>query len=95
MTILKAIEENEEITFYYLQGNHDENFSAAEEQSLPVNLKRFGEEWRSYIREEEGKRLVISGLELTKENADYASHSLSLNLKDFYIVMLHGQNNKM
>lgn len=74
-----------------MQGNHDENFFPAEEQSLPANLKRFGEEWCSYTREEDGKRLVISGLELTKENADYASHSLSLDLKDFNIVMLHGQ----
>ena len=77
-----------------MQGNHDENFSAAEDQSLPVNLKQFGEEWRNYVREEDGKRLVISGLELTKENAGYASHSLSLNLKDFNIVMLHGQESE-
>lgn len=93
-TVSQTIEENEEITFYYLQGNHDENLFGAEEQSLPANLKRFGKEWHSYTREENGKRLVITGLELTKENADYASHSLSLDLKDFNIVMLHGQESE-
>lgn len=89
--VKQAVQENEDITFFYLQGNHDVNFFLTEDEDIPTNLKRFGEEWTSYCIEEAGRRLVITGLELTKENAGYASHSLMLDLEDFNIVMLHGQ----
>lgn len=89
--VKQAIQENEDITFYYLQGNHDVNFFLSEDEETPLNLKRFGTEWTSYYIEEAGRRLVITGLELLKENAGYASRSLMLDLKDFNIVMLHGQ----
>lgn len=90
-TVKQAIQENEEITFYYLQGNHDANVFHAEDEDTPSNLKRFGAEWTSYRIEENGKGLVIAGLELSQENSDHAGHSLTLHLEDFNIVMLHGQ----
>lgn len=89
-----AIQENNQITFFYLQGNHDVNFFLRSEEKRPENLKCFGEEWSSYILGEDGKKLVVSGLELSRNNAGYAGHSLSLNLGNFNIVMLHGQDSQ-
>lgn len=90
-TVSQAITDNENIFFYYLQGNHDVNFFLEEDEDIPANLRRFGSEWTSYVQEEGEHRLVISGLELTEENAAYATNSLTLALNDFNIVMLHGQ----
>lgn len=92
--VKRAMQENQEITFFYLQGNHDVNFFLADDEEKPLNLKCFGTEWTSYSVEGDGKRLVVSGLELSQNNIGYASHSLSLDLEDFNIVMLHGQESQ-
>lgn len=88
-TVLYHIAGNKEITFYYLQGNHDhDNFLSGLEE-IPGNLKLFGPQWRTYS--EAGGRIAISGIELSPENAGSAYLSLILDPQKFNIVILHGQ----
>ncbi|MCD8149842.1 MAG: DNA repair exonuclease [Clostridiales bacterium] len=86
-----AVCSHSEITFFYLKGNHDTEHFLAERETLPENFKVFGTEWISYPL---GERIVISGLELSEENAGSAFHSLVLRPEAFNIVMLHGQETK-
>lgn len=86
-TVLFCIKEHPLITFYYLRGNHDaDNFLSGLEH-IPENLKLFGSQWLSYRQ----GGIVISGVELSHENAGSAYVSLVLNAQEFNIVMLHGQ----
>ena len=86
-TVLFSITSHPLITFYYLRGNHDtDNFLSGLEE-LPPNLKLFGSRWTGY--QQDG--ITISGIELTSENAGSAYVSLVLNVQNFNIVMLHGQ----
>ncbi|MCD8230730.1 MAG: DNA repair exonuclease [Clostridiales bacterium] len=86
-----AILGHSEIVFFYLRGNHDTEHFLAEREALPENLKVFGPEWVSYPL---GEWIVVSGLELSEENAGSAYHSLVLRPEKFNIVMLHGQETK-
>ena len=89
-TVLFSIKDHPLITFYYLRGNHDaDNFLSGLEQ-IPENLKLFGSQWLSYRQGD----VVISGVELSYENAGSAYVSLVLNAQDFNIVMLHGQESE-
>lgn len=91
-TVLHNITSHPNINFYYLKGNHDhDNFLSGLEE-IPENLKMFGSKWTAY--EESQGRIVISGLELSAENAESAYTSLVLDAKKFNIVMLHGQESK-
>ena len=86
-TILSNIKKYSHINFYYLKGNHDfDNFLSGVEV-VPENLKLFSSSWRSY---EEGD-IVITGLELSKDNNATSVMSLMLDPDKFNIVMLHGQ----
>lgn len=90
-TVYRAVIENPQITFYYLQGNHDVNSFLPAEEACPDNLRLFGREWKMYCEAEGERKLVISGLELNAENALSVGNSLTLDHHDFNIVMLHGQ----
>ncbi len=78
-----VVDKNSEIDFLYLRGNHDE---AGERRELP-NLKTFSAEWSGY----EYGEVVISGIELTKENRRAYYSTLQLDEKKTNIVTLHGQ----
>ncbi|MCC8141120.1 MAG: metallophosphoesterase [Lachnospiraceae bacterium] len=84
-----AISGHEEILFFYLQGNHDTEHFFADWEDMPENVKLFGSSWRSYPLG--SGSVVVSGLELSMENAAGAWHSLILDPTNFNIVMLHGQ----
>ena len=89
-TILSNIKKYSHINFYYLKGNHDfDNFLSGVEV-VPENLKLFSSSWRSY---EEGD-IVITGLELSKDNNATSVMSLMLDPDKFNIVMLHGQESR-
>ena len=79
-----TVQDNPEIEFFYLRGNHDTKESYTVE-GIP-NLKCFSEEWTSY----ELDGVVISGTEISERNCDslYTTLSLSEGVKN--IVMLHG-----
>lgn len=85
-TVLYLITEHPHITFYYLKGNHDQDWLFEE---VPSNLKLFTSSWTTY--EEANGSIAISGLELSHENAESAYISLVLDSRKFNIVMLHGQ----
>lgn len=90
--VLHNIDQNPQITFYYLKGNHDnDNFLSGLEE-IPENLKMFGSEWTTY-GEAEG-RISVSGIELSNENAESAYILPVMDSKKFNIVMLHGQESK-
>ena len=78
----EAIKYHQNITFFYLRGNHDDDLN---QQELP-NLKCFGNEWKSY--EIEGN-VVITGIELNN-NQESLYASLNLDKNKINIVMLHG-----
>ncbi len=78
-----VVESNPQIDFLYLRGNHDEE---GERRALP-NLKCFSSSWTSYSYGD----VVISGIELTKDNARSYSSTLALEEGKKNIVMLHGQ----
>ena len=82
-TILK----HPHIDFLYLKGNHDYDNFLSKLDEIPVNLKLFGVSWKSYSYGD----VVISGLELSKENQAIAYNSLVLEHGVYNIVTLHGQ----
>ena len=91
--VLDAITTHPDMDFYYLQGNHGGgNVFLDGIPKPPENLKLFGEEWTAYtLYASEKKRIVLSGIELTEENAGQIYSSLVLDPRDFNIVTLHGQ----
>ncbi len=84
-----AVSGHGDISFFYLQGNHDTGHFFADREEIPENIKLFGSSWRHYPLG--SGRIVVSGLELSPENAAGAWHSLVLDPSRFNIVMLHGQ----
>lgn len=89
--VLFQIDNHPDITFYYLNGNHDNDNFLASLDVIPENLKMFGSTWTSY---ELGK-VVISGIDLSVENTDFAHATLMLDVDKFNIVMLHGQEGEL
>ena len=77
------IEKNNNINFLYLNGNHD--ISGKNDIEYP-NLFLFNDYWKNYKFD----NVVISGIELTKENSKALYPSLNLNKNDINIVMMHG-----
>lgn len=84
--VLDGIVQHPGITFYYLQGNHDQNSFLSSLERIPENLKTFGSEWTSY---EQGE-VVITGAEWSGEDADLLAERLSLPEERINIVMFHG-----
>lgn len=87
-----AINNHPEIQFFYLKGNHDQDNFLSGTEDLPANLKLFSKEWTSYALGE--GRIILSGLELSKENAGSAYSTLTLDAAKFNIVTLHGQESE-
>lgn len=78
-----VVKNNPSIDFYYLRGNHDEDGEGLEFS----NLKTFSNEWTSFQLGE----VVITGVELNKDNATSIYSTLSLDEDRLNIVMLHGE----
>ncbi len=79
-----VVRRNSEITFFYLRGNHDGKEGYIEEIE---NLKTFGSEWTSYTL---GWNVVLSGIEIDRNNCISMYSSLKLDPDNHNIVMLHG-----
>ena len=84
--VLDAIAEHPQITFYYLQGNHDRNSFLQKDRKFPENLKTFGSDWTSY---EQGE-VTITGAELSEGVPEDLMKRLALDESRINIVMLHG-----
>lgn len=92
--VLSEISSHPDIDFLYLKGNHDQDdfLENIKESDIPDNLKRFSPDvWTSYIYEEDGNVIVISGRELTDRNVQIFTSNLILDPARLNIVMLHGQ----
>ena len=78
--------QNPQITFYYLQGNHDsENFLDPGHE--PENLRLFSDEWTYYEQDD----VVIAGAAFSAKNHGRLWQSLRLDRSRVNVVMLHGQ----
>ena len=84
---LDLIRRNEDLTFYYLKGNHD-SLDTKEYENLK-NLKLFGSSWKSYDIED----VTISSIEIDETNKQSLYSTLNLRKDRFNIVMLHGSIN--
>ncbi len=94
--VLAAIQDNPEISFFYLRGNHDADAFLQDVKDrlgeLPENLKLFSKEWTSYeLTGADGSGVVITGAEMDAENKGKLAASLVLDQGKLNIVMLHGQ----
>lgn len=78
------------VAFFYVSGNHDDEFSA--EDLLPKNLYTFAQYygWGTYDLSE---NITLSGMDAKFMNAENLS-ALSLKRNTFNIVMLHGDVSK-
>lgn len=88
--VYQAIMNHPQIAFYYLRGNHDADSFLASLDVTPDNLHLFGEDWTSYALNEQ-RTVLLTGIEITKENENTMYHSLVLNTECFNMVTLHGQ----
>lgn len=89
--VLFQINSHPELTFYYLNGNHDNDNFLAGLDTIPENLKMFDSVWTQY----EVGEIVISGIDLSVENTEFAHASLMLDSEKFNIVMMHGQEGEL
>ena len=83
-TALGIIEGAKDITFFYLQGNHEGDAFVRLGNALPENLKVFGDEWTYY----EAGDVTIAGRNKICEGM---FDSLSLSHERTNIVVLHGE----
>ena len=84
--VLDAVRNHPRISFYYLQGNHDQNTFLADREALPGNLRTFGSEWRTYRQGD----VCITGAEFSADSSDGLLERLSLDAGQMNLVMLHG-----
>ena len=89
--VLHQINTHPDITFFYLNGNHDNDNFLANLDIIPDNLKMFGSDWTSY----EFGKIAITGIDLSTENTSLAHASLMLKSDKFNIVMMHGQDGEL
>ena len=85
-----CIDNNPQIDFLYIKGNHDVNSFLNSLEEIPQNLKLFTDKWSSYRY----GNVVITGVELDKNNTNTIYSSLILNKNDFNIVLMHGQESQ-
>ena len=88
---LSAINNNPDITFYYLRGNHDAESLFIDCDTIPDNIKMFNDSWTSYTIEapEDNSVITINGVELTADNSNVIYNSLVLDSNNYNIVTLH------
>ena len=87
--VTEEITTHPDIDFLYIQGNHDRSdfLQDVDPADIP-NLKLFNEgEWTGYRYDD----VVITGREITADNAKTFTMNLVLDQADVNIVMLHGQ----
>ncbi len=88
--VREQIQSHPEIDFLYLRGNHDDsdNMEALQGECPLSNLKMFSnKEWTTYDYDE----VVVTGIEISKENSNTFGTNLVLDQDRLNIVMLHGQ----
>ena len=82
--VLYQINSHPDITFFYLNGNHDNDNFLANLDVIPENLKMFGPNWTTY----DFGKVVITGIDLSTENTSLAHASLMLELHRLSCTLL-------
>ena len=85
--VVKAIQDNRDIDFIYLSGNHDEDNFISGLESCPQNLKVFGDEWCTYNY----GNVNVSGVRFNGKNSQTVYDTLKLDEQAFNVVVMHGQ----
>lgn len=92
-SVINMIVTHKNIDFFYLKGNHgggDRFIEAIKE--IPPNLYLFNDTWTYYkIWGNEGRNIIISGIELGANNIGTVYSSLNLDPRNYNIVTMHGQ----
>lgn len=83
-TALDVIEHAENITFFYLTGNHEGDALEASGRALPKNLVTFGKDWTYFTK---GDVTIVGRSEIR----DGMFNTLSLPENTKNIVVLHGE----
>lgn len=89
--VLDTIVKNKNITFLYLCGNHEKTAFIDSIDTLPANLLTFGNDWTHHSLK---NNIVVSGINITRENHKSLYTSLDLSPTDTNIVVMHGQVSK-
>ena len=88
--VFSIISSAEPVCFFYVSGNHDDEFS--QNEGLPKNLYLFSQThaWQGYRLKE---NVVITGAD-TRNFSTHLFENLRLNPADFNVVLLHGDIEK-
>lgn len=91
--VISEITGHPDIRFYYLRGNHDRDNFLSSMESIPDNLMLFSTEWTSYTLSNKWIEhpVVLSGIELAKDNSENVYNTLVLDSENINLVTLHGQ----
>lgn len=85
--ILDAVTSTPQIDYLYVSGNHDNWTNAFVDHEIPVNFKCFTDKWGTLNYGD----VSVSGIEMTKANAETLYDKLPKQNNRINIVMLHGQ----
>lgn len=88
--VVKLIENNPNITFILLTGNHDEDNFILSLQTIPSNLVYFTNKWSTYQIE----NVAFTGAVFTRDNIVSIYDTLILDKDKVNVVVLHGQISK-
>lgn len=91
--VYKSIVNHPGIEFYYLRGNHDADSFLGALETVPDNLRLFGDTWTTYTLGD-NSLITINGVELNGGNAASVYSSLVLDVDKINIVTLHGQESE-
>lgn len=91
--VYSAVTDNPDITFFYLSGNHDKDNFLSDMEEIPDNFKTFSDTWTAYTIGKL-KNVVITGIELGRDNLGNVYNTLILDSDMINIVMLHGQESE-
>lgn len=87
-TVLEQIKSAPQIKFFYLRGNHDQQFEwNRRTNELPENLIMFQDGIEYYY----GENVCIAGMILNGDNVNNVAQMLDFEPERFNILMLHGQ----
>ena len=85
--VLNLIQENSQIDFLYLSGNHDESNFIHLLDEVPANLKIFGETWTTFSYQQ----VNVTGVVLNENNYSLVYDTLNLPADQLNIVVMHGE----
>lgn len=88
--VLNSIEENPDICFFYLKGNHDSDGFVSALETVPENLYLFNDAWTEYPLGD-NDIVKLYGVELDSNNSASVQAAFAPDPSKVNIVMLHGQ----